>query len=454
LLFGQLFSEISQEIFENKIVPKHSSGATADRIKGNRKYDSMHWTQRLESVFPLSENMFPNYRAFLEEGQCVPLIEPGSELPVRVITVPKTLKTPRIIAIEPTCMQYMQQGILYSIVKGIQRDYSLTNLIGWKDQTPNQRLALLGSLNGELATLDLKEASDRVSNLLVKELLNDHPLLAEAVDACRSMTADVPGHGVIPLSKFASMGSALTFPFEAMCFISIIFVGMSKALNKPINRSFIKHWIGQVRVFGDDIIVPVDCVPHVITELESFGFRVNGGKSFWTGRFRESCGKEYYGGHDVSIVRCRSRLPASRRCVEDFVSTASFRNQLYQLGFRDTVAWLDRQIQSVGLLFPVVESTSPIIGRWDDFGYTAESFHPTLHVPLVRGHVVSAKIPVSRLDGWFAMMKCFLLAERLEDEDPWVTPLYTTLPSGDREHLQHAGRPVSLDIKTRMAPPY
>jgi len=399
----------------------------------------MHWTARLEQIFPQGNAAFPNWRSFLEHGG-FDIVEPGAETPVRVITVPKTMKTPRIIAIEPTCMQYVQQGLRRMLYDGVGRDNLLTHLIGFDDQTPNQRLALKGSLDGSLATLDMKEASDRVSNQLVRTLLMRYPSLNEAVDASRSRKADVPGFGVMRLAKFASMGSALTFPIEAMVFLTIVFCGIEKALKRQLTYKDLKSFIGSVRVYGDDIIVPTDYVPSVYRELENFGFLVNANKSYWTGRFRESCGKEYYAGHDVSIVRCRSRLPVKRNDVSEFIHTASLRNQLFLAGYDETVKWIDDQIVTARFLWPAVQDGSPIIGRLEHFGFIAEAFSRTLHVPLVKGHVVSAVLPASKLDGWFALMKFFTIRE--------------DLPIFDVKHLERYGRPRSVDIKTRMATPF
>jgi len=425
-------------ILTGQITGRHSSGAVADRLKGNRKYDQMHWTNRLEQVFPQGEYAFPNWRAYLERGG-FDLREPGSELPVRVITVPKTLKTPRIIAIEPSPMQFMQQGLLEAISENVGRDDILTHFISNEHQEPNQLLALEGSITGALATLDLKEASDRVSNQLVRRLLKNHSTFLGAVDACRSRKADVPGHGVIRLAKFASMGSALTFPFEAMIFLVIVLIGIEKELKRPLTKGYLKTLFGKVRIYGDDIIVPVDFVPSVYSELEAFGFRVNAGKSFWTGKFRESCGKEYYDGFDVSIVRCRSRLPAKRKDAIEFIHTASFRNRLFQAGYFKTCDWLDAEISN-NFIWPLVCEDSPIIGRVEFGQYQTDRTSPHLHAPLVKGHVVSTKIPVSRLDDWPALMKFFLKRG--------------DLPVFDRNHLLRSGRPVSVDIKTRWTSPF
>jgi len=126
-------------------------------------------------------------------------------------------------------------------------------------------------MNGNLATLDLSEASDRVSNQHVRLLVKNHRALREAVDATRSRKADVLGK-TIRLAKFASMGSALCFPFEALVFATIVFVGIERELNRQLTQKDIESFYGRVRVYGDDIIVPVEYVESVVRELEALGF--------------------------------------------------------------------------------------------------------------------------------------------------------------------------------------
>ncbi len=436
LLYASLYSGVDLAIYNTSdLRPRHGPGATADRLSGNRKFEQYEWTRRLEAILPAGEFLLPNWRYF-PSLESVDFLEPGAERPVRVITVPKTLKTPRIIAIEPTAMQYAQQAILGEILEQIKRDDILSSLLGFDDQIPNQEMARIGSLDGSLATLDLSEASDRVSNQLVRTMLSNHPHFAEAVDACRSRKADVPGHGVIRLSKFASMGSALCFPFEAMVFLTIILLGIEDELRVPLTRKHVKSLVGSVRVYGDDIIVPVRYVPAVISRLEAFGFRVNAGKSFWTGKFRESCGRDFYSGHDVTPVKVRTLLPTSLQHVGELLSIVSTRNQFYQLGMWKTCQWMDRWIEGVMPHYPVVLSSSPVLGRESVLGFQSDRLHPHLHSPLVRGYVVDARLPVSKLDGVGALLKYFLKC----GEEPYT-----------EDHLERAGRAQSVTLKLRWA---
>jgi len=439
LLWADVLQPVDEKIFYGHIVPKHGPGTTAEGIVGNDKYTQWEWTERLERVFPMLDHLFPS-SSYYHQLDHVDLLEPGSERPVRVITVPKTLKAPRVIAIEPLAMQYAQQGVLEALVSQLEGpDNPLHWLIGFQDQTPNRRMALEGSLYGELATLDLSEASDRVSNQLVREMVAHWPNVALALDATRSRKADVLGK-TYRLAKFASMGSALCFPIEAMVFATIIFCGIEKGLNRQLTKKDIKSFHRRVRVYGDDIVVPTDFADLVASELEVFGLRVNRGKSFWTGKFRESCGREYYDGHDVSIVRVRSLFPSRPEDAHELISTVSLRNQMYFAGYWRVCALLDKWITDL-IPFPHVGQDSPVIGRHSVLvPYETQRICPRTHGPLVKGRVVSAEIPPSYLEDHGALLKYFLK----RGDEPFV----------DVKHLERSGRPRSVRTKTRWARPY
>jgi hypothetical protein len=445
LLWAEMFTKLDQQVYSGEIVPKHGPGATADRLRGNTKYGQTEWPVRLEYYFPFGEFVLgtlhqPAY--LLERGHSeadAKYLEPGEERPVRVITVPKTLKTPRIIAIEPTCMQYVQQGILEAIVEAIREDDISQWLICFDDQLPNRELAREGSLTGALATLDLSEASDRVSNQHVLALMSDHPHLRDGVQACRSRKADVNGK-TIRLAKFASMGSALCFPIEAMVFATVVFVGIERALSRRLTKKDIQSLRGRVRIYGDDIIVPVDFVEHVIDSLTSYGMKVNRSKSFWTGGFRESCGGDYFLGRDVTPVKIRSEFPTSRAHAEQIVSTVATRNLFFEKGLYETAAYLDSIVEKFLPQYPVVARNSAALGRWTVYGddLTVNGFHKDWQVPIVKASVSSSRLPSSHLDSLGALTKYFLKRG--------------VKPFEDEKHLLRAGRPLSVDIKTRWVP--
>jgi len=460
MLFGDLFSSLDSDIKDEQIIPRHGPGVVADKISQNAKWNQRTWPARLEPFMRASTYLFPNLRYYAEEMDKLNIIEPGAELPVRVVTVPKTLKTPRIIAIEPSVMQYAQQGIFRKILELIQEDGFLYNSVGFEDQEPNRQMAQKGSFDGTLATLDLSEASDRVSNQLVRAMTLNYPHLFGAVQGSRSRKADVPGHGVIPLAKFASMGSALCFPFEAFVFLTVVFLGIERELSAPLCRkTLVKEFSGQVRVFGDDIIVPRKHVLSVINELENFGFRVNIGKSFWIGRFRESCGREYYDGSDVSITKVRQVLPTSLQDADGVVKAVSLRNRLYWAGLWKSAAFMDDYLRKLLKEYPTVAPTSPLLGRESALGYSFKRLHPDHHSPLTRGYVVMAKSPRDFLDGSGALHKCLI-------GDPPLAPEISSLgyvkkrvsvldaTSVNDEHLERSGRPKRVSIKLGWSTPF
>jgi hypothetical protein len=324
-------------------------------------------------------------------------------------------------------------------VEGILGDNLLSPLIGFDDQESNQLLAQKGSLSGDLATLDLSEASDRVVNRYVIDLFSGGKLLSKQIQACRSTRADVLGQ-VITLTKFASMGSALTFPVEAMYFLALICLGISKELKRPLTRKDIKSLAGQVRVFGDDIIVPKEYVDSVISTLEDFSLKVNENKSFWTGNFRESCGKEYYKGQDVSIVKVRRVLPTSRKDTQELVSAVATRNLFYEHGFWATARLLDSWIERL-IPFPVVEKTSPALGKWSFVSpYQAGKLHRDYQSPLVKAAVIHSKDRHVKTSDIWALLKWFLK----EGSEPFF----------NENHLEVSGRPIDVYIKIRWVSPF
>lgn len=459
MLFADLFSSVENQLYSAGVLPRHSSGSTADGLRGNAKYRNQLWTRRLERLFPHWEGLIPSVSSscldwLQPEGQesRVTLLEPEDERPVKVVFVPKTMKTPRVIAMEPTHMQYVQQGLRQLIEDATMSNDNARCFVSAKSQKPNQWLAREGSLNGTLATLDLSEASDRVSFEHVRALLRNHPTLFGWVDACRSRKAQLPDKSLHELVKFASMGSALCFPFEAMVFLTVVFVGIQNTLNRQLTREDIVSLRGRVRVYGDDIIVPVDYVSSVVRSLEAYGFKVNSKKSFWTGKFRESCGKEYYDGNDVSIVRCRRHLPKGRRHVEETVSAVSFRNQLFHAGYDRVVHQLDNRIRGI-IPFPYVlvdritgDNYSPILSRhtYDMSDVVTQVFRwdRDLQHILIRGVVVSSEQPVDKLDDIGALMKWFLAAEA--DANQFL----------NEDHLHRAGRPRSFVMKPGWHRPF
>jgi len=439
VLWGSTLQSVNSVVRRGTHVPRHGPGATAQRISGNRKFSIKEWHSRLDVFFPSDVFCIPSWNA-AESLEQIDFLEPDAERPSRVITVPKTLKTPRIIAIEPLCMQYAQQSLLEILVPCLEKSTVLSGALGFTNQVPNQQLALSSSKTGVSSTLDLSEASDRVSNLLVRRMLECVPDLSGAIQACRSTSADVPGHGVKLLAKFASMGSATCFPIEAMVFLTVVLSAILRSQGAPVTLRSLKRALKGVRIYGDDIIVPTEYAPTVISELSDFGLKVNLAKTFVTGKFRESCGMDAYDGTDVKPTYARRMLPESRHNTENVISLFSLYNQLYKAGLWCGAKYLLTWMEERKLPNPCVANTSPVLGLHSFLGYEVERMCPNLHRPLVKGFVVKATPRTDPLSGYAALLKYFLK----RGSDPFF----------DAKHLERYGRPEHVDIKARWATPF
>lgn len=198
-------------------------------------------------------------------------------------TVPKDSLKDRPICVEPDLNMFFQKGIGAMIRKALRRVGINLNC-----QERNQNLAFLGSIDDELATIDLSSASDSVSLRLCEILLPADWL--EAIMLTRSRTVTLPDGSVHTLQKVSSMGNGFTFELE-----SLIFWALSYASSK-VSGSSVQH----LSVYGDDIIVETTACDVLLRTLNTSGFETNKNKTFVSGPFRESCGKHYFKGYDVS----------------------------------------------------------------------------------------------------------------------------------------------------------
>lgn len=236
-----------------------------------------HWTRLHANDLPVKADNVVNMKTC--HGYVLVNVTPG-----RVGFVPKNAKTDRSVVVE---------GSLNVIVQGAIGRYMTARLgrygIDLKDQSINQKLAAIGSLTGELATLDLVSASDMMAIAIVRELLPHDWFYF--LSSCRSSKVLV-GKELITQEKFSSMGNGYTFPLQ-----SLIFWALASSVTKGI-----------VSVYGDDIICETRDAQRVMSVLELSGFEVNRDKSYWTGSFRESCGADYFKGFNIRPWYCREAI--------------------------------------------------------------------------------------------------------------------------------------------------
>ena len=425
-------------------VPKHGPGATQERISGNRKYVHLKWHDRLEPYFPLLSFAYSSENACesSEFADCAIIQENGEE-PVRVITVPKTLKSPRIIAIEPVCMQYAQQAISRALVKVLEVSYLTRGHVNFTDQSINQRLAMKSSADERSATLDLSSASDRVPYSLAIRMFDSNPDLQGAIQACRSKKAQVPSGDIISLEKFASMGSALCFPVEAMYFYTICIGALLRKRNLPVTQRNALWASRRVYVYGDDIIIPTDDAAVVAEDLQKYYCKVNSDKSFWNGKFRESCGVEAYNGEEVTPTYLRRLPPSNKRETKELISWVKASNHFYKKGYWQTASHLISRCESILGTLPIMGPSAAGLGKVSfQHLVSAERWNKDYHVFEVKTWCAVPVYHCDKLDGYPALMKCLL---RLESNS--AVPV-------DEKHLIRSARYGAVALKRRWVRPY
>jgi len=220
----------------------------------------------------------------------------------RTVFVPKTASKLRTISMEPVSLQYIQQGVMKELYRFIENHPYLGMRVRLDDQGQNQLYAWEGSKYGTFSTIDLSHASDSVSWALVRRVFKRTPHLLKWFLACRSRETCLPGGCTMRLKKFAPMGSALCFPVECIIFASIVEYASRKF------RTHRRYQSDNYAVYGDDLVVPTRIFHSVKDALERCGFEVNRRKSYHLGPYRESCGKDYYGGVDTSSLYYRVPL--------------------------------------------------------------------------------------------------------------------------------------------------
>jgi hypothetical protein len=436
------------------IRPHHGPGSTRDERPGNRKWQFRIWHQRLEEV-GFTYHRFASatsWRYWWSPGEeCPDLVEPGAEAPVKVVFVPKTLKTPRVIAIEPACMQYAQQGLLDLILERIEKSSITGGHVNFTDQSVNQNCAREGSKDGNHATLDLSEASDRVSLAHVKAMLATQPELLDWVLACRSTSAQLPNGETIALKKFASMGSALCFPMESLVFFTSIIASRALRMGRFPTHELVHSLARDVYVFGDDLIVPSDEAFTICEDLEALGLKVNARKSFWTGKFRESCGEDCYDGERVTPVYLHHDFPQDRGDDSVLISVVATANQLFSAGFVETSTLIRQGVEKILGRLPQVSPRSPAIG-WHLPCKVVPDVRWNAHLQRREYRCWTARSPRSRdpLTGYPAMAKCFLVMENRPE--PNYNKLVTLAPIRDEEHLASSPTRYAVALKRSWVP--
>jgi len=430
-----LASRICGTIFEDfdpsDIVPRHGPGAVATGERLDEKWDFSHKYSNLHRVFPIYEFfMVGKGRELQDRLGWYRRLELRTFGSAKVVLVPKDSRGPRLISEEPLEFQWIQQGLGRKFMRHLEDNRLTSGNINFTNQGVNQQLALANSISREFATLDLRDASDRVSLALVRRIFKEIPRTLDHLEACRSSATTLPDGRVIELSKFAPMGSALCFPIEAFCFWVLMVADLVVSTRLPLKR------VGRsIFVYGDDIIVPVDWADRCMNALERYGLRVNRDKSFITGFFRESCGVDAFKGVDVSPSRLRTQWTGRYTDGSAYASYIALMNQLFIKDYFLAYRYLLERIEETYGKVPFGLSTSSFPCRIVSNALEAEirnsrdffrRWNPKIQLFEFKVLSLFSKRQKTQLDGWPRLLRNLVMPQ-LGDPSVVVVPRSTKI---------------------------
>jgi hypothetical protein len=431
-------------------IPRHGKGVVSTGENPGEKQNFSRFFSRLDRIFKYDQWFYYNHShlsdalaGFLE----MPSMESGT---AKVVLVPKDSRGPRLISCEPLEYQWIQQSLMGVLVTTMESHRLTKGYVNFTDQEVNRRLAIEGSVHQNWVTLDMKDASDRVSLALVKELFPRN--WYDALYACRTDSTLLPNGTVLPLKKFAPMGSAVCFPVEALCFwalsVAALMIHKGYKLRKACTRTY---------VYGDDLIVDKDDHLIISDTLPKFGLMLNEDKCCTWGPFKESCGQDAFLGASVTPVRVRTVWSRGRKSSV-LASYVALSNAMWERKYFSSAAYIYNIIQNEwDDEIPVVSDRDPgVIAfvrpeydcRYQNRG-RRKRYNRRLQYSEVAGIAVSPSIIVSKDTGWASMLRVY--SERCRSKD--VLDISSTsvspklLPTG---HYAIAHRTITRRAWTRL----
>lgn len=311
--------------------------------------------------------------------------------------VPKDTTKYRMVVTEPSLDMFFQRGFASFFDDALK---SLFNIELPTQERINRQLARVGSITGRLATIDSTSASDSIYLEPLTSIGVIPQWANEVISAIKSKYVTY-GSRKMKLSMVGTQGCGFTFSFMTFLLASIVEgCYVIKGIDARNGSNF--------AVYGDDVICRSECYDLITTVMQVFGFVPNLAKSYHTGPFRESCGGDYYKGHQVRAVYIKKLDTKQDHCV-------AF-NRLIEWSAENGVVLYDSMkflADRVGLSHAVPAHSNydaglhqyGLIGRYQKWDPKSHSLPmPDCHYDgrvqmAIKGHIIGKRIPNRRKDG-------------------------------------------------------
>lgn len=268
---------------------------------------------------------------------------------LRLTTVPKSYKALRVIMPDTLAGSFYSSGLGEMISSRLRRCGLNINTL----QRRHRRLAMKSSrvwgwrsdsvsCRHRLATVDLSSASDSITTQLLSMILPRKWFHAVIRGRVSNFSYDGSTYKLV---SACTMGLGHTFPLETLVFY-VLTRGVAEWYGQKAARS--------ISVYGDDIIVPTEVLlgsgtyPSLLSIFRHIHLLINESKSFWGWcNFRESCGGDFYRGHDVrpaSPEMQSTQLPALTYVTFLYKIANSLLAHWHPLEIGTTLAWIVTEI--------------------------------------------------------------------------------------------------------------
>lgn len=427
-----------------ELIGRHGPGAVHEKLSVNKKYDRLY--RAIRHDHPVIADLAYETSGIVDiHNSDIESCIFGDKLPadlisdhVRIIDVPKNSTSVRLITVEPTVNQFVQQAMNRAIRSSISNCPILSRILTLDDQSENQKLALVGSRDGSYGTIDLSSASDRLSLELVELCFRSKPNTLRLLRSCRTPMATLPDGSDFVMEKYAGMGNATTFPVQSVVFAILALAAYCDSDGKVPTRKRLLQYANELKCYGDDIIIASRVTTSVLNILSDAGLKINAGKSFLRGNFRESCGCDAFCGVDVTPVYMRHIPKGIALSPSELASYVATSNLLWERCYYAAATFLTKLVESQVKL-PVVSRQSSTLGwrdRWNR--YSIQKWDPVLHRFIYRGKVIKNRKIDDPLDGYPALLKFFSVP----------------LLGRAKDHLQRTEKRYSQSISSRWVASY